>query len=114
MNKRKTGTYYEEAAIAYLSERGIKIVDRNVHCGRIGEIDLIGEGEGCLIFFECKYRESDKFGSSLDAVTYSKQKTIRKCAEYYLLKHPTNLFIRFDVIGFDKDICTWIKDAFQV
>lgn len=112
MNKRSTGTFYEEAAIAYLENHGVKIIDRNVHCGKIGEIDLIGEDSDCLIFIEVKYRSSKNAYSSLQAVTVSKQKTIRRCAEYYLAYKKNDKYVRFDVIGIDGDYVSWIKNAF--
>ncbi len=114
INKRRIGTFYEEAAIEYLRSRGVQIVDRNVTCGSLGEIDIIGIEKDCLLFIECKYRSGNSKGSSLDAVGRGKQKTIRRCAEYYLFAHGeySKLYIRFDVIGIDGDSIEWIKNAF--
>ena len=42
MNKRRLGGYYEDAAGDYLVKNGLTILDKNVRCGRLGEIDLIG------------------------------------------------------------------------
>lgn len=112
MNNRSTGAFYEGVAVNYLEENGVKIIARNVHCGRFGEIDLIGEDDSCLIFIECKYRSNDRFGKSIEAVNAKKMAVIRKCARYYLLKHPTDKYLRFDVVGFDNDEVTWIKNAF--
>ncbi|MBP9997329.1 MAG: YraN family protein [Lachnospiraceae bacterium] len=112
MNKRAIGTFYEEAAIAYLTKMGIRIIDRNVVCGHIGEIDLIGEGEGCLIFFECKYRKNHNMGYPAEAVNLTKRQTIRKCAQYYLAYRKCDLYIRFDVVAIEGERIDWIKNAF--
>ena len=40
MNKRKTGTEYEELAARWLTGKGFEILEKNYRC-RIGEIDLI-------------------------------------------------------------------------
>ncbi len=119
MNKRALGTHFEEAAIAYLENEGIVILDKNVRCGHIGEIDLIGvepvSGDGkdeTLIFFEVKYRKSERYGSAVYAVDDKKRHKIRRCAEYYLAYRPTDRYIRFDVIAIDGETVTWYKDAF--
>ena len=57
MNKRKTGTAYEKKAAAYLKEKGYHILKRNYRCP-LGEIDLIAEENGYLVFIEVKYRRT--------------------------------------------------------
>ncbi len=131
MNTRDIGTHFEEAAVSYLEDNGIRIIDRNVRCGRIGEIDLIGidrspvmpdadmnEGDSdigsdrTLVFFEVKYRKSGDFGDPVSAVDHRKQAKIRKCAQYYLSYRPTGDYIRFDVIAIRGEEITWYKNAF--
>lgn len=112
MNKRKVGSDYEEIAARFIEDRGIRIIDHNVYCGKIGEIDLIGRGEGCLIFFEVKYRKNNKSGYALEAITPAKIEKCRRCAQYYLQYKQESLPVRFDCIGIDGDEITWVKDAF--
>ena len=117
MDKREVGTYYEEAVMAYLQNNNIEIIDRNVRCGRIGEIDLIGIDQGAeygstLVFFEVKYRKNSDYGEPMSAVDVRKQRTIRKCAEWYLAFKHIDKFIRFDVVSVCGEEVTWIKDAF--
>ncbi len=114
MNTRQIGTHFEEAAIAYLKDEGIDIIDKNVTCGRIGEIDIIGSDEETqtLIFFEVKYRKDSHTGYPAEAVDAAKQKKIRRCAEYYLAYKPTDNFIRFDVIAIEGEEIRWYKNAF--
>lgn len=117
MNKREIGTYYEEAVTSYLENSKVEILDRNVRCGRIGEIDLIGIDRGTeygttLVFFEIKYRKNADYGQPLEAVDVRKQRTIRRCAEWYIAYKKINYFLRFDVISICNEEITWIKNAF--
>ena len=127
MNTREIGTYYEDAVAAYLVGEGVKIIDRNVRCGKIGEIDIIGletasgvsaeilrdsEDAQTLIFFEVKYRKNHSHGYPAEAVDKKKQSKIRKCAEYYLTYKSEKRFIRFDVIAVEGEEINWYKNAF--
>ncbi len=131
MNTREIGTHYEEAAIAYLENEGIEIIDRNVTCGKLGEIDIVGidrsrievfatEGTetgsdkdaGTLVFFEVKYRKSAASGHPEDAVDRRKQEKLRKCAQYYLAYKAKDMYIRFDVIAIQGEEINWYKNAF--
>ena len=112
MNTREKGTYYEEAAAAYIEDRGITIVDRNVRCGRIGEIDIIGRDADTLIFFEVKYRKDHRHGYPEEAVDRRKQNRLRSCARYYLAYRHMDAYVRFDVIAVEDEQITWYKNAF--
>ena len=111
MDTRNKGTFYEKAVADYLSRQGIRIVTNNYRC-RLGEIDLIGEDENTLIFFEVKFRRNDKYGSPFDAIDYKKQKRIINAAKFYLMSYPTDKYIRFDAVGITDNSIEWIKDAF--
>ncbi len=112
-NARRTGQHMEDIAVSFLVEKGYKILERNYRC-RKGEIDIIATHNNCIIFVEVKYRSSNKYGSSLEAVGYRKQQIIRFVAEYYLttVLHNTSVFCRFDVIGIDNGSITHIENAF--
>lgn len=85
MNKRQVGAFWEEAVTAYLMRSGVNILERNYRCSR-GEIDIIGFHRGCLVFFEVKYRNDDRFGAALEAVGAQMQEKICRCADWYLLE----------------------------
>lgn len=101
-NLRKTGSRMEEAAAAYLSERGVTILERNFR-SRTAEIDIIGKQDGTLLFIEVKARaESQKSGTAQEAVGNAKQKRICRCADYYMHSKgidPYRTGIRFDVVA---------------
>lgn len=113
MNKRVTGTIYEDRAVEYLKKQGFNIVCRNFRYSG-GEIDIIAYDKDTLVFIEVKYRSGKTYGSALEAVTTAKQNVIRKTAAYYLTTklHRADILCRFDVIAFDGDIITHLRNAF--
>lgn len=112
-NKRQIGSEYERIAGAYLEKEGYEILEYNVH-GRAGEIDIVARDGQYIVFVEVKFRRDDSHGHALEAVSYSKQRTISKCAISYLNKHKLwNVPVRFDVIGIMGQDITLIKNAFE-
>ncbi len=114
MNKRRTGTAAESRAAAYLSEKGVWIVEKNFR-NRHGEIDLIGYHEGYLVFFEVKYRRNNNSGWPEAAVDYRKQKQICQVAAYYRYMHKVSLntSIRYDVVAIEGQEIRWYQNAFE-
>jgi len=45
----------------------------------LGEIDIISEYKGNIVFVEVKTRSSNKFGYPEEAINYSKQQKYKKC-----------------------------------
>lgn len=112
-NKREKGSRYEEQAAAFLEERGVRILERNFRC-RQGEIDLVGNKDDTLIFFEVKYRKNDVYGSPSEAVDIRKQNKICRAADLYCMKNNLceDKAVRFDVIAVLGREITWYRDAF--
>ena len=109
----RIGDDAEMLAIGYLQQQGLKLVDRNYHSRR-GEIDIIMEDAGTLIFIEVKYRQSDQFGSAAEMVTPQKQQKIITTALHYLQQHKLDRACRFDVVTITpKNGMQWIKGAFE-
>ena len=97
MEKRKIGAWGEDIAAEHLRANGYTIIERNFSC-RLGEVDIIAEGGGCLVFAEVKLRKDRRFAEAREFVDRKKQEKIIKTARYYLMKHETDLPVRFDVI----------------
>lgn len=98
MRSRNLGREGELAAQEFLKRSGYQILATNYRC-RFGEIDIVSEKEGTVVFVEVKTRGSDRFGQPGDAVTRSKQKRLYRLAEKYLLDHKLeSVPIRFDVL----------------
>lgn len=105
-NKRQIGSRYEERAAVYLEKKGYRIVEKNYHAGRYGELDLIAEDkEGTLVVCECKYRSKDGCGDPLSAVDFRKQRQICRTALYYCMEHGYGMEhpCRFDAIAIYGD-----------
>ena len=114
-NNRTKGTRYEDIAISYLVKKGHKILKRNYR-NHYGEIDIISVADDTLVFTECKYRKSDRYGDPLEAVGPVKQLKISKTAAYYYAGHSfaREMTCRFDVIAIYGDgTIKHIEDAFE-
>ncbi len=91
------GAWGEAVAAAYLQRKHYRIVASGYRC-RYGEIDLIAQYKGFLIFVEVKLRKSDSFAKAYEYVDAGKQQRLRITASLYLSQYPTQLQPRFDVI----------------
>ena len=99
----KLGREGEKAAEAFLKKKGYRIIEKNFRC-KLGEIDIIAEQDGTVVFIEVKARADHQYGHPFNAVTQIKQRKIIQVAQSFLAKHrllekPT----RFDVIGLTAD-----------
>lgn len=71
---QQLGRFGEAWAVGQLTRLGYRILERNVRC-RAGEIDIVAEHEGDLVFVEVKCRKSEIFGSpqaNIDARRYAR------------------------------------------
>ncbi len=73
----------EEVAAKFLISRGYSIMEKNFRTP-FGEIDLIAERDGCVVFLEVKTRICGRFGPPLSAITREKKRRIVKNCMYYL------------------------------
>ncbi len=113
-NPRLLGKQAEARALEFLRRRGLRCLRRNFHT-RLGEIDLVMEDTGELVFVEVRQRATKRFGGALESITWVKRQRIIAAARYYLLAHAPNAACRFDVIAIDgQGRVEWIRDAFQV
>lgn len=111
---RGVGSRYEELAAAWLAGKGYRIAERSFNCP-MGEIDIIAEQGGDLVFIEVKARRGEAYGRPFEAVTRSKQAKIIKTALAYIKsKGLKPAGIRFDVVsirmGAEPEL---IKSAFD-
>ena len=78
---------------------GYRVLARNWRCPS-GEIDLILECRGVVVFSEVKTRSSTAFGLPAEAVDRRRQSRLRAAAATWIRStgtHPTEL--RFDVVS---------------
>ena len=96
MDKSSVGKKGEDFCASHYEKSGYKITGRNYHC-RFGEIDVIAENEGTIVFVEVKTRSETQLLEAKDAVTLSKQRKIVLTALYYASSKNVEKAMRFDV-----------------
>ena len=113
----RLGQKGERIAVRFLKKKGYKIIEQNYKT-RIGEIDIIANDGGTLVFIEVKTRESIAYGQPFEAVNYFKKRKITNTAMLYLKKLKEIPSCRFDVVSIyydnGKPECELIKDAFEI
>ena len=114
MNKRETGSSYEELTARYLEENGYRILGRNFR-SRTAEIDIIAMEGRYLVFAEVKQRRTARRGSGAESVDVRKQQRICRAAGWYMLKYrvPAGTPVRFDVVSIDGDKISLLRNAFE-
>lgn len=88
----------ESLAEELLRGKGYRILDRNVRTS-IGELDLVAEDRGVVVFVEVKGRTTNAFGGALLAVNHRKRAKLVKLAGQYLAQRRwSDKVCRFDVV----------------
>jgi putative endonuclease len=111
------GRMGEDEAVRVLKKSGYRVLKRNYRC-RYGEIDIIAEDKGAIVFIEVKTRGSDAFGTPGEGVDRRKQRHITLASIAYLTEQGlSDRGVRFDVVcidlldkGFSTEI---VRDAFE-
>ncbi len=99
MSNKIKGKYGEDIAVNFLIKNGYKILERNYHFSRYGEIDIIALDKNTLCFVEVKTRSSNRFGTPLEAITKTKLDKIKKSAYSYLQNITGYKSFRIDAIS---------------
>ena len=86
-HRQSLGHLGESIAAVYLEKQGYSIIERNCHTP-YGEIDLITQREGVIVFVEVKTRSTRSFGPPEISITPHKQDHMRSAAAYYMQQHP--------------------------
>ena len=110
----EAGARAEELVAELFRRAGLRIVARNWRC-RHGEIDLIAEEGGTLVFAEVRYRGGARFGGAAESITDAKRSRIVAAASLYLAGRP-QADCRFDVLLLDAlqtGHIRWIRNAFS-
>ncbi len=93
----------EDLAVGRLESLGYRVVERNYRC-RLGEIDVVAEDAGCLVFVEIKTRQGSSTGEAKAAVNDRKKRQITRAALHYLkAKGCMDVRARFDVVAVSLD-----------
>ena len=98
---KEFGKEGEDLAERLLRSKNYKIIERNYHSGRIGELDIIAEDPETkqMVFVEVKSRKNLEFGDPILAITKNKMAQLKKVANAYLYdKEIREVNCRFDVV----------------
>jgi putative endonuclease len=108
----------EDLALKRLKKLGYKKIVRNYRCP-LGEVDLIAEDSGTLVFIEIKTRRGRSTGYAKEAVDARKRRQLSKVALAYMKSNDCiDTSARFDVVAIslwgDKTRIEVIKNAFDL
>jgi putative endonuclease len=112
------GKHGEDLALKRLKKMGYKKIIRNYRCP-LGEVDLIAEDSGTLVFIEIKTRSGRSIGYAKEAVDARKRRQLSKVALAYMKSNDCfETSARFDVVAIslwgDKPRIEVIKNAFDL
>lgn len=110
--KQVEGQAGEDEALAHLERSGLRLVERNFRC-KGGEIDLIMQEQGNLVFVEVRKRADTAYGGAAASVTSRKQRRLITAAQIYLQRYRMPPPCRFDVIAIDGGAIDWLKNVIE-
>ncbi|WP_447979669.1 YraN family protein [Candidatus Nitrospira bockiana] len=117
-DQKQFGRDAESEAERYLRRHGYRIRDRNAR-SVYGELDLVAERGGTIVFVEVKARRTSAYGGAPHAVDARKQAKLIRLAAHYLARHKlADRPCRFDVVlcsgDAGPDRIEHIENAFEV
>jgi putative endonuclease len=110
----RAGARAEELCAQLFARAGLRVLARNWRC-RLGEIDLVADDQGTLVFAEVRYRGSASHGGAAESVTVAKRARIIAAARAFL-RGRAEADCRFDVLLLDTlepGSIEWIRNAFH-
>jgi putative endonuclease len=97
--RRALGQHGEALAARELERRGYRLLARNWRCPA-GEIDILAERGGVLVFVEVRTRRGDAHGTPQESITPAKQAKLIEVAQTYLAEQDTpDIDWRIDVVA---------------
>ncbi len=117
-DRQSLGKAGEDLACRELERRGYAVIARRYRT-RFGEIDIVADDHGVVVFVEVKARTSKRYGEAAEAVSFRKRRRIGAMAlDYLAWTGGLDRRCRFDVVAIDgfggANVTTRvIQDAFQ-
>ena len=109
----KKGRDGEEAAVVFLENMGMQILERNFR-SRTGEVDIIALDGETLVFTEVKTWSAYGIDALEQALNTKKKHKIIETSKYFLALHRKYRYmaIRFDVVFISPEGITHLASAF--
>jgi len=103
LKRSESGSIGEKVAAHFLKKKGYRIIETNFRC-RVGEIDIVAEKDGCLVFIEVRTKTSHKFGMPEESVTTAKKERLVNTALTYIagLANAPDMW-RIDFVGVEMN-----------
>ncbi len=101
LTSAQIGARGEQAAVAWLRERGYMIVSLNWRSGRY-EIDIVATRLGVLHFVEVKSRISSGYTTPEQSITSVKREAMIRAARIYCAQYNNCEEIQFDLIAVEE------------
>ena len=99
-HNKQIGKLGEEFVTEYLKKCGFKILERNWHCSKIAEVDIIALDGDVLVFVEVKTRSNLQCGHPFEAVNHTKLKKIQQAIPIYIAeKNIKTSSFRIDLVA---------------
>ncbi len=97
--RKRLGAAGERLAVERLRQAGYAIRALNYRC-QAGEVDIVAEEDGDIVFIEVKTRRGVASGLPEEAVTYAKQQKLIAVAQTYLdVQGLLDVSWRIDVVA---------------
>ena len=97
--RQRLGARGEQMAAQALAAAGYRIITPDMR-NKGGQIDIVAEESGDLVFVEVKTRRSTAYGVPAEAVTRAKQRHLIAAAQEYLAQHDAlDRSWRIDVVS---------------
>lgn len=115
--RQRLGHQGETLACDELQSLGYTIVERRFRT-RFGEIDVVADDHGTLVFVEVKTKTDSTFSDPVESVTAAKQRRLVSMAEQYVaFQQNDDMPCRFDVVTVDMSVTpsriVVYRDAFR-
>jgi putative endonuclease len=112
MNTTDQGRAAEDRAREFLESKRYVFLDANYRT-KLGELDLVMDDRGVLVFVEVRERTNEAFGRGFETVTWSKQLKLAKAAMAYIQsKGLARRSMRFDIVSIGPRGVEHIPNAF--
>jgi len=113
MARQELGRLGESLAVEELERRGYAVLERRYRV-RGGEIDIVADDGGTLVFVEVKARMDADFGTAAEAVTpWKRRRLVRMAKEYLTRQAVAGRACRFDVVAIMLNGSQPAIDVFQ-
>lgn len=106
-NTTTKGKYFESKAVDYLLSIGFKLVDRNYHAKKLGEIDIIVQKDEVYHFVEVKSGESFE---AVYNITPQKLYKLYRAINYYLKEKKLEVAYCVDAIIFASEELEYLEN----